>query len=755
MSASYTSRSSSASPIGLKKRPDIVVKQVNYQGEPFWVCKDPLDQQYHRLNEQEYAIFRWLDGDVTFDDLKDRFEREFTPYRVELRELTQVVGRFHEKSLVFATEAGQGEQLLEMGREKLRKELKQKATSAHAIKWKGFDPENFLNATNPYVTPLFSARAVSIVLALTALAVCWLLLHYEQVMARAPDLWSFIDPANWVTLGLAIAGSKLLHEFGHAYAFKRFGGEIHEIGVMIFFFMPTMYCNTSDSWMLRDKWARIAVACGGVYVELMIFTLATLVWWLSAPGTFTYDIAINLMFVCSLSAVIVNGNPLLKYDGYFVLSDYFEIPNLSQDSGDQIRRAFMVKCLGIEDEATPWVSSFNRRFLLIYGVAAYLFKMSLMLTVAYFLVVGAAPYGLAPLAFIFATIVTLVFLGMPLQKLWKKLTIPGTLIKIKERNVKISLAALGVILLGLLIPYPCNVTSDCTLDGGFAGTVVTQESGELKKTFFKPGDTVRKGDVIAQLANRMLEKEATANLQQIQVVEAEIANRRHELYEQTDLETSSMVVLQERLVGLKRQQSQFEQRLEALVVRAPIAGRVVGIQLQPDVERLNDERALKMDYGNILVDRLSTWLDSGVEICRICSDEGSWATLAIKHSDQDLARPGQTVKMLFNSKRSRVFKTTVDSFSVEPELPQDLVDFETEGATVKSMTEASMAMAEGPAVNSDGASVDSSVLLGRCQIEATHAVPFGSTGVAKIRVGYRSALWRFLRAVRHFANTKL
>jgi len=222
---------------------------------------------------------------VTFDELKDRFELEFTPYRVELRELTQVVGQFHEKSLVYATDAGQGVKLLEMGREKLRKELKQKAMSAHAIKWKGFDPENFLNATNPWVTPLFSRQAVEFVLMMTLMAACWLLLHYEQAMARAPDLWSFLEPSNWLTLGLAIAGSKLLHELGHAYAFKRFGGEVHEIGVMIFFFMPTMYCNTSDSWMLKDKWARIAVACGGVYVELMIFTLATFVWWFSSPGT--------------------------------------------------------------------------------------------------------------------------------------------------------------------------------------------------------------------------------------------------------------------------------------------------------------------------------------------------------------------------------------------------------------------------------------------------------------------------------------
>ena len=755
MNASYTSRSSSSSPIGLKKRPDIVIEEVNYQGEPFWVCKDPLDQQYHRLNEQEYAILRWLDGEVTFDQLKDRFELEFTPYRVELRELTQVVGKFHEKSLVFATDASQGEKLLEMGREKLRKELKQKAMSAHAVKWKGFDPENFLNATNPWVTPLFSARAVKIVLSLTMLAAFWLVLHYEQLWARAPDLWAFLDPSNWLTLGLALAGSKLLHEFGHAYAFKRFGGEVHEIGMMIFFFMPTMYCNTSDSWMLKDKWARIAVACGGVYVELMIFTLATFVWWFSSPGTWTHDISINLMFVCSLSAVVINGNPLLKYDGYFVLSDYFEIPNLSQDSSDQIRRAFMVHGLGIEDEATPWVSSFNRRFMLIYGVAAYFFKMSLMLTVAWFLVSGAAPYGLAPIAFMFATVVTVMFLGRPLYKLWERLKTPGTMIKINRRNLRMTLTFIGVVLLALCIPWPMSVMTDCTLDGGGTGTVVTREGGELKEAYFKPGDQVRKGDVILKLSNPALEKEAAATDQQIAMVDAEIEVRKDQLFDEQDANALSLVALRKQFAGLQEQQIQLQQRLEALVVRAPIDGRVVGIQMEAEDEGLSDERSLNTDVGNILVARLSTWLEPGVEVCRICSDDEKCGTLAIRHSDQDLVQPGQKVRMLFNSQRSRVYKATVESFSVESELPQDLVDFETQGATVQTMTDASMAQAEGQAVNIDGASMDSSVLLGRCSIEEVNAVPFGSTGVAKVSIGYRSTLWRLWRTIRQFTNTKL
>lgn len=754
MTVSYASQSSSSAPIRLRRRPDIVVKEVVYQGETFWVCKDPLDQQFHRLNEQEYAIFCWLDGNVSFDDLREKFERKFTPYRVELRELAQVLGQFHEKSLVNATDASQGEKLLEMGRDKLRKELKQKAMSAHAIKWKGFDPEVFLNATNPYVTWFFSAKAITVVLTMTCIAAGWLAIHYEQLMAKAPSLWSMVDSANWATLFLVIAGTKLLHEFGHAYSFKRFGGEVHEIGVMIFFFMPTMYCNTSDSWMLPNKWERIAVALGGVYVEITIFTIASFVWWFSGPGM-TRDIAINLMFVCSLSTVVVNGNPLLKYDGYFVLSDLFEIPNLSEDSSDQIRRWFMVNGLGLEDEATPWLSSFNRWFMLIYGVAAYLFKLSLMLTISYFLVSSSGPYGLAPIGFLFAGVITLVYLGMPLYKLGKKLVIPGTMIKIKKPNMRISIAIVLAILIMLFVPFPYYIKTDCTLDGGAAGMVVTQVPGELKHAFFKPGDRVNQGDVIVELNNPQLERQMMAIHRQMSMVEVEIESSKHNLFTSNGSDTASINFLKEKLAGLTAQHVQLAKKKDALILRAPMPGRIVGIRSEANDARMNDARSLKMDHGNLLVGRVSTWLAPGVEVCRIRSDGNAWATLTIKQADQDIVSAGQRVLMLFNSDRSQTFESVVESLSHETEFLQDLLDFETEGATIKTMAQASATLKQGAPVNSDGASMDSSVQLAQCKIEGTEGIPFGSNGVAKIYLGRRSMFWRFTRAYRLFVNTKL
>lgn len=748
----YFSQSSSTAPIPLKKRPDIVVKKMSYQGEPYWVCKDALDQQYHHLNEQEYAIYSWLDGKISFDEIKARFEIEHTPFRVNHKELAQVLGRFHEQSLVISTDASQGAKLLEMGREKQRSELKQKFMSIYALKWKGFDPERFLNATNPYVRWFFAKPTIMAVMSLVLLSVVWLTLHYEQFLARAPSFWEFLDPSNWLMLGIVVGCTKLVHEFGHAYAFKRFGGEVHEIGVMVFFFVPTMYCNTSDSWLLKDKWARIAVALGGVYVELFIFSIATFVWWFGTTPT-VEGIAINLMFACSLSAVLVNGNPLLKYDGYFVMADLVEVPNLAKQSSDQVRRWFMVHGLGIKDEASQWISGPNKRLMLGYGIAAYLFRFSLMMTIAFFLVIQASPYGLAPVGYLFSLFVTLTYLFTPLYHLGKKLKTPGTMIKIKRKNLLITAAIVVGLIALMFIPAPYYVTVDCTVDGGENGIVVTKEDGVLKDTFFRPGDVVKKGQVVAELANPKLEKTLAETEMQLTDVKLEIESRQHDI--STSDPSTSFRALARQLESLQTQHQQLSNRVAQLKVRATIDGSIMGIQPVRDPARMSDERTLQSDHGNLLVSNQSTWVTAGTEVCFVQPQHQQWVTLTIRQADQDLISTGQKVRMLFNSDRSQSHRGEIASLSYATQSPDDLSDFEGESPTAKSLLQSSQSQSQGAPVNQDGAALESAVILGKCKIDSPANLLLGSNGVAKVYIGRKSMAWRLQRLIRLFSNQKL
>ncbi|MEM8735688.1 MAG: hemolysin D, partial [Planctomycetota bacterium] len=359
----YFEDSSADSPIPLAVRPGMRTSEVTFQSERYWVAKDPHQQDVHHFNEQEYAILQWLDGRTSFQAIKERFNHRFTPQRINFTELANVLRGFIQKSVVIPTNGSVGSHLLETGEEKRRKQLVQRLKSITAIKWKGWNPDRFLGLTYPLVGWFFSLPVVIANGALLLFSLAWMLIHYEEFFARLPKLWSFLEPENWVSLGLTVVIAKLLHELGHAFVNRRFGGRCQEIGVMIFFFMPTLYCNASDSWLLPSKWKRIAIGLGGVYVETFLFSLASFGWWFSLPGDWN-TFCMNMMLVCSISAILTNGNPLLRYDGYFVLADWLEIPNLSQKANAEIRRQFLNKGLGIESEVDLWTSRYNKRIYL-------------------------------------------------------------------------------------------------------------------------------------------------------------------------------------------------------------------------------------------------------------------------------------------------------------------------------------------------------------------------------------------------------
>ena len=163
------------------------------------------------------------------------------------------------------------------------------------------------------------------------------------------------------TLGI----TKVLHEFGHGLSCKHFGGECHEMGIMVLVLTPCLYCNVSDSWMLPNKWQRAMIGAAGMYVELVIASVCTFMWWFSTPGLLN-NLCLNAMFICSVSTVLFNGNPLLRYDGYYILSDVTEIPNLRQKATTILSRKMGEWCLGMEMADDPFLPQSNQIFFALY-----------------------------------------------------------------------------------------------------------------------------------------------------------------------------------------------------------------------------------------------------------------------------------------------------------------------------------------------------------------------------------------------------
>ena len=184
--------------------------------------------------------------------------------------------------------------------------------------------------------------------------------HFETFRAKLPNYHEFFSFKTVVYLWAALAVVKVIHEFGHGLSCKRFGGEVHEMGALFLCLSPALYCNVSDAWTLPNKWHRIIISGAGIYVELIIAAIATFVWWNTPSQPFVNNLALSLMVVCSVSTVVFNANPLMRYDGYYVLADWLEIPNLREKSNRYLTNLFLEHCLGIEVQPEAYMELWRR-----------------------------------------------------------------------------------------------------------------------------------------------------------------------------------------------------------------------------------------------------------------------------------------------------------------------------------------------------------------------------------------------------------
>ena len=752
--AKYFDQTSDNQPIGVQMRPDLRVQKVFYQSEPHWVVKDPHDQQYHQYNEHEFAILNWLDGKISFHELREKFERKFSPYRVSYRELTTIIRELFKKSVVVSTRGGNGIQLHDYSREKRREKLQKKLKSVLAIQLKGWDPSRFIEATYPLVSWFFSRTMVKLNVLFVMSAIAWLLFHYDEFLARLPNLWTLFDGSNLISLGLIIMTTKMLHELGHAYVHRKFGGECHEIGVMIFFFMPTMYCNTSDSWMLTDKWKRMAIGAGGVYVEMVIFALSTYLWWFSSIGLMQ-NVYLNLMVVCSISAALTNGNPLMRYDGYFVLSDWLEIPNLSQRSSKEIRRLFFNKCLGVEREVDHWSSNFNKRVFFAYGIASFLYKVLLIITISYFLTQQFQFLGLANLGLAIATMCLIGLFFPPVKAVYSYFKEPGNAQHVNPLRARVTFAVVGILLAVIfLLPLPYYVPGECTVEMANQATVYAGDGGRVEAIFVKPGQWVEKDDVLVQLANENLHE-------QILGLEAELEGLTLQLeYLKTpsqseDLATASLKSENGMMTTSRRLKSQLsilQSKQKSLLVRAPRSGKIYGVSIGDRQADTSDDN-LNRIYGNPLDEsNIGAWLEVADEICRIGDDAKPEIVLLLEQKQNALLQKDQDVSILLTSLSSRKLAGKISAVSMKENRANDLPGPISVGSTspiVQHIKQHGDAEKRKDTNYKDGQTLSSSMVQATVELIDAPAEPlnYASVGKAKVYIGNRTIAWRIKRSI--------
>ena len=565
-------------------RTDLSIQPQKYEGRTYFVVKDPISMRYYRFKEQEHYLLQFMDGSHTLDEAQKEYEKRFRPERLKLEDLEQFGQQLLTAGLAQNESPKAGKQLFDRRKKRKRSEWMQTLTNILYIKIPIFDPEKLLGWMLQYLWWIFTPWFLIGSLAVIVGALMLVATHFDTFWSKLPTYHEFFRLQTVVYMWAALAVVKVIHEFGHGLSCKAYKGEIHEMGALFLVFTPCLYCNVSDAWTLPNKWKRIIISGAGIYVELIIAALATFIWWNSASHPFINNLSLSLMIVCSISTVLFNANPLMRYDGYYVLADFLEIPNLRDRSNRFLKNLLLEHCMGVEVQPETYMATWRKVGFVAYAVISYVYRWVITFVILKWMATFLKPYKLEVISEMLAVAALASMVGWPLYRLGKNLHRRGRLPDMKTGRVVCSSIVVAVLLLAFFfLPLPVSRVRETGLvqfQEDAVTPVLVQVSGQLQRLLVRDGQDVEKDTELAVFIDReLLVKQETAKMG-LENRQAEISALEAQMNQCTDdMERNRINVQLSKIIGerehLVEDVKLLNKQVDNLIVRAPQAGRVV------------------------------------------------------------------------------------------------------------------------------------------------------------------------------------
>ena len=565
----------------IRIRTDLGIEAQKYEGRTYYVVKDPVSMRYYRLKDHEYFLVRYMDGKSTLDDAQKAYEIRYRPDRLKLEELEGFAQQLLTAGLAHNESPKAGKQLFDRRKKRLRSEWMQTLTNILYIKIPIFDPDRLLTRMVKYFRFIFTMWFFLLSLGVMGAALILVGTHFEAFRSKLPNYHEFFSLKTAVYLWIALGCVKVIHEFGHGLSCKRFGGEVHEMGGLLLCFSPALYCNVSDAWTLPSKWHRIIISAAGIYVELIIAAISTFVWWNSATHPFVNNMALSLIVVCSVSTIVFNANPLMRYDGYYVLADLLEIPNLRERSNRYLTNLFLEYGLGVEVQPEEYMAAWRRLLFVVFAVVSYVYRWVVTFTILFFFNNFLKPYKLEIVGqmLTFASLGSMI--GWPLYRLGKNIHRRGRLPDMKRWRVTATVCiAAAIIGFACFVPVPIGrIRSPGLVEPKLDAhtPVFVHYSGRLEELKFSAGAYVEKGDELAVFSNQELEQKLADARIELTAAQKELDTLMDSRGSVTDPRAANEHAsrIQQKAADLQLPRDKVAQ-LEAvknlLVLRAPVSG---------------------------------------------------------------------------------------------------------------------------------------------------------------------------------------
>ena len=572
----------------------------SYRGRPWFLLRDLATGRTYHFTAAARAFVVRLDGHTTVEEalrLAGGAQELATSQAIEL------LLRLQAADLLVLDGPADPEVLFTRWRTQRRKVRLATVMRPLAMRFPLFDPARILDAGLPLVRPLFGWAGLLAWLTLVAIAALLTLEHADGLIAHARS--RFLDPLNLLALWLCYPVVKGLHEFGHAFAIRVWGGVVHEMGVMLLVFVPVPYVEASAATVFPEKSHRMVVGAAGIMVETALAALALLIWLNVQPG-WVSDVAFNVTVIGGVSTLLFNGNPLLRFDGYYILADALEIPNLATRAQRYYAYLLQRYLLRLRDTVSPVYAPGEGLWFLLYGTASSLYRIFISCVIALyvagkFFVIGSA----------LALWVVLSQVLLPVGRWLKYLVSAPALAGHRGRALLVAAALSGVVLVPpAILPVPFNTVAEGVLLLPEDRIVRARGSGEVVAVQGRAGATVDAGQPLLQLRNEPL----NTRYRSLQAKAAELRART-----ERDL---------------------FSDRVEAAIFRDQLAE--IENELR-DVERLVDDLQLRSPGAGVLElprasDLPGRFVRQGDVLGVVRSIGGSTARVVVPHQDVEHVR---------------------------------------------------------------------------------------------------------------------
>jgi len=553
------------------------VRRHDYRGEVWYVMQDQTKGRFYRFPPSVYQLLGRMDGEHTVQELWEDAVEQLGDDGPTQTEVVQLMSQLHSADMIVCDVPPDTAELLRRSRKLERSRRLQTLRSPLAVRVPLFDPDRFLAATLPLVRPFVSPLGAVLWLAVVGTAAVLAVSHWTDLTSNAVD--RVLTAQNLLLIWVMFPVVKALHEMGHGWLLKAWGAECHEMGIMILVLTPVPYVDASTASAFREKYRRAMVGAAGILVELLLASVALFFWVSLEPGIMR-TLAWNTLLIGSVSSIIFNANPLLRFDGYYILSDLLEVPNLAQRGMTYCGYLAKKHLLRMKKAQPPYVGPGERFWFVLYTLSSFVYRAFVYTAIALFI---AGKFFIIGLLLAIWAIGTMVLL--PIGKGVSFLVSSPQLRENRPRALALSAAATGLVAaLLFVIPFPYATRTEGVVWVPEESLVRAGTDGFVQQVLVQPGERVTRGQPLVTCQDPLLESQAAVLRARL----AELESRRDWAL---TLDQVQARILLEEIDGVRKELARAEERRSALLIHSPMDG----VFLMPRAQDMPDRHLKQGD----------------------------------------------------------------------------------------------------------------------------------------------------------------